>query len=91
MSKIDEVIFIDSLPTIDLHGLDSMTARVIVNDFINDNYKMKNSVVVIIHGIGSGILKKTTADTLSKNRKVVGYKTYYYNNGCTIAEIDIKK
>lgn len=90
VSKIDEVIFIDSLPTIDLHGLDSMTARVAINDFINDNYKMKNSVVAIIHGIGSGVLKKATADVLSKNRKIVDYKTYYYNNGCTIAEIDLK-
>lgn len=89
MSKLDEVIFIDHLPTIDLHGFDSMTARVAINDFINDNYKMKNCVIVIVHGLGTGILRKTTANTLKKNKKVLDYKTYYYNNGCTIAEIDI--
>ena len=89
MSKLDEVIFINNLPSIDLHGFDSMTAKVVINDFINDNYKMKNSIVVIVHGLGTGILRKTTAETLKKNKKVLYYKTYYYNNGCTIAEIDI--
>lgn len=91
MSKLDEVIFINNLPTIDLHGYDSITAIVAINDFINDNYKMQNSIIVIIHGLGTGILRKTTADTLKKNKKVLDYKTYYYNNGCTIVEIDIKK
>lgn len=89
MSKLDEVIFINNLPSIDLHGFDSMTAKVAINDFINDNYKMKNSIVVIVHGLGTGILRKTTAETLKKHKKVLDYKTYYYNNGCTIAEIDV--
>ncbi len=89
MNKLDEVIFIDNLPTIDLHGFDSETARVLINDFINDNYKMKNHLIVIIHGIGQGILRRTTFDTLKKNKKVIAFKSYYYNNGCTIAEIVI--
>ncbi len=90
MSKLNQVIFIDNLPTIDLHGFDSETARVAINDFITDNYKMKNNFIVIIHGVGSGIIRKTTFETLKKNRKVLDFKSYYYNNGCTIAEIDIK-
>lgn len=89
MNNIDHVIFINNLPTIDLHGLDSETARVAITDFVNDNYKMKNSLIVIIHGIGQGILRKTTFDTLKKSKKVIAFKSYYYNNGCTIAEIDI--
>lgn len=90
MNKLDQIIFIDNLPTIDLHGYDSETARVAINDFINDNYKMKNNLIVIIHGIGRGIIRKTTFETLKKNRKILNFKSYYYNNGCTIAELDIK-
>lgn len=89
MGNLDELIFIDNLPTIDLHGLDSATAKVFINDFINDNYKIKNKFIVIIHGIGTGVLKKTTFETLSKHKKILEYKTYYYNNGCTIAEINL--
>ena len=90
MSKLDQIIFINDLPTIDLHGYDSQTERVAINDFINDNYIMNNEFCIIIHGVGSGILRKTTAETLSKNKKVIDYKTYYYNNGCTLVQI-IKK
>ena len=39
--KLDEVIYIDGFPSIDLHGLDRDTARVKVLEFINDNIKMK--------------------------------------------------
>ena len=31
-------IFINSLPTLDLHGEIRDSARVLVNEFINDNY-----------------------------------------------------
>lgn len=89
MNRLDQIIFINNLPTIDLHGFDSETARVAINDFINDNYKMKNDLIVIIHGIGKGILRKITFETLKKSKKVIAFKSYYYNNGCTIAEIDI--
>ena len=44
-------------------------ARVAVIDFINDNYKMKQQFVTIVHGIGSGILRTTTNETLKKNKK----------------------
>lgn len=87
MNTFDQLIFIDNLPTLDLHGLDSMTARVYINDFIDDNYKMQNEFIVIVHGIGTGILRKVTFDTLSKHKKVLEYKSYYYNNGCVIVKI----
>lgn len=87
--SLNEIIFIDNLPTLDLHGLDRETARVMINDFINDNYVMKNKVIVIIHGIGSGVLKNTTLDTLSKNKKIIEYKVFPYNVGCTLACINL--
>lgn len=86
---LNEVIFIDSFPKLDLHGENSETARVLINDFIRDNVVQKNNLLCIVHGVGSGILRKTTKETLSKHRKVLDFKTYYYNQGCTIVEIEI--
>jgi len=87
--NLNNLIFIDNLPKLDLHGYDRETARVAINDFINDNHKMKQQFVTIVHGIGSGILRTTTNETLKKNKKVVDFKTFYYNNGCTVVQIDI--
>lgn len=86
---LNEVIFIDSFPKLDLHGENSETARVLINDFIRDNVVQKNNLLCIVHGVGSGILRKTTKETLSKHKKVLDFKTYYYNQGCTIVEIEI--
>lgn len=88
---LNDVLFIENYPKLDLHGYDRETARVAIEDFIRENQKLKNEVVVIVHGIGSGVLRKTTAEVLSKNRNVVEFKTYYYNNGCTLAQISIKR
>ncbi len=85
--NINEVAFTDSLPKIDLHGFDRDSARVAINDFINDNIKMGNQIITIIHGVGSGIIRKTTAETLSKNKNVEEFKTDYFNQGCTIVKL----
>ena len=31
----------NNLPSIDLHGLDRDYARILINEFVSDNYKMK--------------------------------------------------
>lgn len=87
MTKLNEVIFVDSYPKIDLHGYDRATARVAINDFIQDNYHLKNEILVIIHGIGSGALREETHQVLKIHPLVLDYKTYYFNNGCTIVQI----
>ncbi|MBE6149818.1 MAG: hypothetical protein E7170_03755 [Firmicutes bacterium] len=91
MKNLNEIIFIENLPKLDLHGYDRETARVVINDFINDNYKIKNEFLNIVHGIGSGILKNTTLETLKKNKKVKDYKIYNFNVGCTIVQLDLTK
>lgn len=87
--SLNSVIFIDSYPKLDLHGLDRDSARMYINEFINENMKLKNEIFVIVHGIGSGILKKTTHDALKTNKNVVEYKTFYHNHGCTLVQIRI--
>ncbi len=83
---LDSIIFVDNLPKLDLHGFDRETARVIVLDFIKDNIKMKNEIINIVHGHGSGILKDTVHDTLRKNRNVIEFKTVSNNEAMTIVK-----
>lgn len=78
-----------NLPTLDLHGTDRDYARVLINDFIKDNYNIKNNKVIIVHGVGTGIIRKTTQETLKKNKLVDSYKIDNFNDGQTI--VNIKK
>lgn len=77
----------NNLPSIDLHGEDREYARITINDFIRDQYQMKNDKVLIIHGIGTGILRKTTQETLRKNKLVKSYKIDFFNPGTTVVEL----
>ena len=77
----------NNLPCLDLHGEDRETARILVNEFIKDNYKLGNFKVLIVHGIGTGIVKKTVHTTLKVNKLVTNYKIDNFNIGCTIVDI----
>ena len=77
------IILSSNTPSIDLHGYDRDYARIVINDFIRDQYKIKNEAVIIIHGNGSGILKKVTQDTLRKNKYVSEFKIDNFNSGMT--------
>lgn len=48
---------------------------------------MKSNKVIIIHGNGSGILKKMTQDTLKKNKYVLEYKIDNFNTGMTVVTL----
>jgi len=85
--NLSEVIFIDNLPTIDLHGFDRDYARIKVLEFINDNIILKNDIIVIVHGIGNGILKAEVHKMLKRSKKVLDYKLFYNNNGLTIVKL----
>lgn len=89
--ELDEVIFIDNLPTIDLHGYDSQYADLKIKEFINDNIIMKNEIIAIVHGLGTGIIKNQTHQTLKKHKQVLDYKLFYNNVGITIAKLKINK
>ena len=80
-------IFLDRYPKIDLHGYDRDSARVAVNDFIDENNFLGNETIVIIHGIGTGVIKHEVHDTLSHNKKVLEYKTDNFNPGCTVVKL----
>lgn len=83
-------IFLDSLPKIDLHGFDKESARVLTNDFVNEAIYLGYKEIVIIHGIGTGIVKQSVHNTLSRNKHVESYKLDNFNNGCTMVTLKIE-
>ena len=87
--ELKEVIFVNNLPSIDLHGLDRDAARVKVLEFIKDSKTLKTEIVCIVHGIGSGVIKNEVHNTLKRNKEVIDYKLFYNNTGCTIVKIKV--
>ena len=83
--------FTYNIPTLDLHGDDSDIARIKILDFISDNIKLKNEKIMIIHGKGSGTLKRVTHDIIRRNKNVIRYEIPYYNDGSTIVWIKFDK
>ncbi len=81
--------FYNNLPTIDLHGETKDISKILVKDFIYDNYKLKNEYIVLIHGIGKGIVKKGIYEELKINKYVKEYKQDNFNPGVTIVKLDI--
>ena len=43
------------LPSIDLHGMDRDTARILSKEFLEDQYSLGKRAVVIIHGKGKRV------------------------------------
>lgn len=84
-----EDIFLKNLPSIDLHGYDMETARVATNDFIDDNLIMKNSKILIIHGKGKGLVKKSVHEVLNNRKEVIKFHTDNLNEGCTIVYLTV--
>ena len=82
-------IFLNRYPSIDLHGFDRDSARMTVNDFVDENVFLKNEMIVIIHGIGTGIVKKEVHEALRVNKNVLEYKTDNFNSGCTVVRLKI--
>ena len=83
VTALDDV-FINNLPTLDLHGETRDSSRVLVKEFIEDNYILRNKKVLIIHGVGKGIVKDETYKVLKQDKRVL---EYHYNMVCTLVYI----
>lgn len=82
------MILYSSAPSLDLHGIDREYAKILTREFIDDNYKLRNDTIVIIHGIGTGIVKKAVHEELKYNKKIKEYKQDNFNPGCTIVKLN---
>lgn len=87
--RIDPFTYL--LPQLDVHGFTEDTVMTVVNDFINDNYKLRNRKIMVIHGKGEGILKRKIHQSLKSNKYVLKYYLYNMNIGCTIIELKERK
>jgi len=76
--------FLYNAPRIDLHGYDRTGAVAMTKMFIDENVKLENKTILIVHGKGSGILKNSIHEYLKSDKRVLEYKTNNYNDGETI-------
>ena len=76
--------FLYDKPHLDLHGCDRTVAVAMTKMFIDENIKIDNKVLVIVHGKGEGILKNATHEYLRSDKRILEYKTNNYNDGETI-------
>ena len=82
--------FIDFYPHLDVHGETRDSVTLLVKEFIQDNKKLGNKQIVIVHGIGAGILKEEIHNYLKKHQDVREYKLANNNLGITIVHLNIK-
>ncbi len=85
------MIYWDYYPKIDLHGEYAITAYTIVYEFITDHIKLKDEVVVIIHGKGTGKLKEEVHHILKNDKRVLEFHLDPMNLGQTLVRLKLTK
>lgn len=83
------LLSLNRYPKLDVHGETRDTVYTVVKNFINDNIKLKNRVIIIVHGKGSGILKNEIHSRLRQMKMVKSFHLDYWNQGVTIVELNI--
>ncbi|MBQ2203944.1 MAG: endonuclease MutS2 [Oscillospiraceae bacterium] len=77
-------------PELDLRGMDALEAGAVLTIFLDNAYMANLTQVRIIHGKGTGVLRKTVHDELKKNKHVKKFRLGVYGegeDGVTIAEL----
>ena len=74
-------------PKIDLHGEEVAVIYALVTEFINDNAKIGNKEIVIIHGKSTNILTKEVHRILKENKNVQSFALNNWNLGETIVNL----
>lgn len=82
------ILYSNIFKTLDLHGETLEVAMYLVKGFINDNIKMKNEYIAIIHGNGD-VLKSNLLKYLKKTKEVKEFNIDIYNSGQTLIKLDI--
>ena len=80
-----------AIPTeLDLRGMDSVEAITVLDQFLDQAIMGKVPSVRIIHGKGTGVLRKAVQTRLRQNRQIKGFRLGVYGegeDGVTIVEI----
>ena len=83
------MLSLNKYPTLDLHGETRDTIYTLLKQFIEDNIKLKQAIVVVIHGKSSQVLKKEVNYYLGKMKEVEAFHLDYWNNGVTVIQLKI--
>jgi dsDNA-specific endonuclease/ATPase MutS2 len=83
------VLVTSKTPHLDLHGEIEAMVEALIIEFINDNVKMRNDIIVIVHGKSTGILTKKTHEVLKNNKNVLEFKLDNWNIGQTIVKLKV--
>ncbi len=86
---LNNIININNYPKLDLHGLEQEAALFYLKQFINEAIILKYEIIIIVHGRGEGILRRVTHQYLFSDRRIIDYKTLYFNVGCTIVRLKL--
>lgn len=74
-------------PRLDLHGEETALVYALVTEFINDQFKMGNKEIVVIHGKSTNILTKEVHNVLKENKIVKDFHLNNWNVGETIIRL----
>ena len=77
-------------PELDLRGMDALEAAAVLTNFLDNAFMANLQQVRIIHGKGTGVLRKTVHEELKHNKHVKKYRLGVYGegeDGVTIAEL----
>lgn len=77
--------------SVDLRGMDSEEAIYTVDKYLDDAYIGGLNEVTVIHGKGTGVLRKAINDMLKKHPHVKGYRLGEYGEGGTgVTVVELK-
>lgn len=77
-------------PELDLRGMDALEASAVLTIFLDNAFMANLHQVRIIHGKGTGVLRKTVHEELRRNKHVKQFRLGVYGegeDGVTIAEL----
>ena len=84
-----EMKIVPAATEVDLRGMDSVEAICVLERFLDEAFRANTHSVRIIHGKGTGVLRKAVQDALRKNKFVKKFRLGVYGegeDGVTIAE-----
>ena len=76
-----------NLSSIDLHGETRDVSRILVSNFIKESLILRDYKIVVVHGRGTGALKREVHALLKHHQNVDKYYVDFMNDGCTIIEL----
>jgi DNA mismatch repair protein MutS2 len=79
--SVDSVMRAPANRELDIRGMESLEAESVVETFISAAVMGRLNEVTIIHGKGTGVLRKTVHDILRRNKAVKTFRLGVYGEG----------